>query len=82
MIATIRNNTGAALELWNAGTKVAILSDGQAIHSAPITITQITRAGVIFARKTGSFVDGDSYLATFASNAVVFTGNRSSVTFR
>lgn len=80
MITVIQNNTGAVLELWDVNQQLGSIAAGGALQQVPITITQVTRGGVIFANKSGGFVNGNSYAATFAAaggglpSRVVFTG--------
>ncbi len=83
MINTVRNTTGQQLELWDVGTQLANLANGQAVHNLPITITSVTRGGVGYHRKRGAFQNGDSYAATFvaATATVLFTGNQGNVEF-
>ena len=80
-IHTIQNDTGADLGLWDARHQLAVIKKGKSLQNVPITITQVSRAGVIFARRVGAFASNDSYLATFVPNSVVFTGNTNVVTF-
>ncbi|UCE61417.1 MAG: hypothetical protein JSU63_06645 [Phycisphaerales bacterium] len=92
-INTIRNNTGQVLVLWDVGTQIAALMNGQAVHFAPVTITSITIGGVGYHNRTGAFQNGESYLATFAAGVaggggvlgvpaqVHFAGNYSNVSF-
>ncbi len=80
-ITIIRNQTRGVLELWDAGKKLKTIPVGGSLQQVPITITQVTRSGVILARKKGGFANDDSYVATYANNSVVFTGNTSVVTF-
>ena len=80
-IHTIRNNTGAQLELWDAGNLLANLANGASINTLPITITSVTRNEVQYHKRVGVFVNNDSYLATHAGASVIFTGSGSTVTF-
>lgn len=86
-IHTITNNTGAQLELWDAGNRLANLANGQSVHTVPITISSVTRAGVGFMNRNGVFMNDDSYSATYVAAAapnpatVVFTGNAGVVRF-
>ncbi len=85
-IHTIRNDTGAQLELWDFGEQLVNLANGQAIHTVPITITSVTitrvaRGGVSYHNRAGAFVNGDSYRATLNGASVIFTGNGNVVTY-
>lgn len=87
LINTIRNNTGGVLELWDVGTQLATLQNGQAVHNLPITITSISFNTVGYHNKMGAFMNGDSYSATLVlgippnPTSVMFTGNTNKVFF-
>lgn len=87
IIATIMNDTGQALELWDVGKCLAILDAKQAVHNLPPTITSVTRAGVSYHNRQGSFQADDSYTATFIPAVppqmagIQFTGNHGTVIF-
>ena len=86
-INTIQNNTGAVLDLFDVQQPLGSIPAGGALQQVPITITQVTRAGVNFPNKNGGFLNGVSYAATYVAggggnpNSVVFTGPNNVVTF-
>lgn len=86
-IHTIRNNTGGRLQLWDVGTMLADLGDGDAIQFLHIVIIRVTLNGVEYPHRHGAFRNGDSYSATFlpavSTNpaTVMFAGNEGNVSF-
>lgn len=81
-ITLIRNETGKVLELWDAkGDPLVTIPNGQAAQHLPITIINVSVEGVLYAKKQGVFMSGDSYSAKIEGRSVVFTGNRGTVTF-
>lgn len=82
MLFNCRNRTGRALTLFDGSKKVIVLSNGQMGHNIQTKITNVKLGGssTVYSRKSGSFVNGSSYIATFTTD-VVFDSDGQKVVF-
>ncbi|TKC10497.1 hypothetical protein FA048_09950 [Pedobacter polaris] len=80
-MASVTNNTGQQLELWDGGNQLANLGPAAIGQQLPITITSITLGNVGYHNKRGGLLVNSNYSATFVPagngnpNMVRFTGN-------
>lgn len=75
----IRNNTDQTIELLDAndGVKTVILSAGQAVPLAPITINRVKVDRTIYKRETAGLSHNRSYSVIFENGDVVFVDDPS-----
>ncbi|TKC10496.1 hypothetical protein FA048_09945 [Pedobacter polaris] len=83
MALLVRNTTGQQLQLRDGVNQLGgNMANNTSLDQLPITITSVSCGAVAYPNKTGGFVAGRTYVATFvAANGaanpatVLFTGN-------
>lgn len=75
----IRNNTNQTIELLDAndGVKTVILSAGEAVHFAPVTINRVKVDTTIYKREMAGLSHDRSYSVIFEKGDVVFVDDPS-----
>jgi hypothetical protein len=73
---TVNNNTGSTLTLYDKENTLATINNGvNGTQVNSLTVTSVDCGGVIYATHTGSFVNGETYTATFVAKSVTFPHN-------